>query len=331
VFSIGYAEAAQQETSVFDGWSADMKNPWLVSVVVPFYNPGFFLSDAIESVFAQTYDDWELLLIDDGSIDRSTDVARGWADRHGPRVRYLCHPGRRNRGVSASRNLGWRSANGGLVAFLDADDVWLPDKLNEQIELLRAHPSAGMVVGATRYWYGWTGRSTDAVRDHIVAVGSHDWADVRRLDGDELCEPPALLLNLYPLGIGAAPSMSSLIVRRSVLAEVGGFEDRFRGLFEDQAFLVKVYATAAVYVSRRTCDLYRQHSSSCCARMDAMQYALTRARFLIWLTHYARGSSWSGRTEELLARARRELIPLLARGVKARLLGFRTERRKGPV
>jgi glycosyltransferase involved in cell wall biosynthesis len=168
----------------------------------PFYNPGLFLSEAIQSVLAQVYDDWELLLIDDRSLDRSTDVARGWADRHGSRVRYLCHTGGRNRGVSASQNLGWWSANGGLVAFLDADDVWLPDKLSEQIELLRVHPSAGVIVGATRYWHGWTGRATDAARDHIVAVGSHDWADVVRFDGDELYEPPALLLNLYPVGVG---------------------------------------------------------------------------------------------------------------------------------
>jgi glycosyltransferase involved in cell wall biosynthesis len=299
-----------------------MKDPWLVSVVIPFYNPGSFLNEAIQSVFDQTYEHWELLLIDDGSTDRSTNTACGWANRHDARVRYLCHRDHRNRGVSASRNLGWRSANGGLVAFLDADDLWLPGKLIKQIEVLRAHQRAGMIVGATRYWHGWTARSTDTARDHIVAVGSHDRPDVPRLVGDELYEPPSLLLNLYPLGVGAAPSMYSLVVRRSVLAEVGGFEERFGGLFEDQAFLVKVYATAPVYVSTETFDLYRQHGASCCARVDAMQYALTRARFLIWLTRYARTSSWCGHAAELLARARRDLILLLARGVKARLFGF---------
>src|SRR5215211_6343875 len=108
----------------------------LVSVVIPFLNAERFIQEAIESVFAQTYDNWELLLVDDGSNDGSTRIALEYAERNSGRVRYLQHPGHRNRGVSASRNLGISSARGEYIAFLDADDVWLPHKLEQQVEIL---------------------------------------------------------------------------------------------------------------------------------------------------------------------------------------------------
>src|SRR6266542_3309857 len=99
----------------------------LVSVVVPFWNASAFLEEAIASVFAQTFQSWELLLIDDGSSDGSTEIAKRYAERFPGRVRYFEHERHANRGVAASRNLGVRHAKGPYIAFLDADDVWLPN------------------------------------------------------------------------------------------------------------------------------------------------------------------------------------------------------------
>ena len=107
----------------------------LVSAIIIFLNERRFLQEAIESVFGQTYANWELLLVDDGSSDGSTEIAQRAAVTHGSRVRYLEHPGHANRGMSASRNLGWIEARGEWVAFLDGDDVWLPQKLERQISL----------------------------------------------------------------------------------------------------------------------------------------------------------------------------------------------------
>ena len=92
-----------------------------VSAIIPFLNAGAFLEEAIESVFAQTYRDWELLLVDDGSTDASTALARRYAERYGPRARYLEHDGHANRGVCASRNLGIKRSHGKYLAFLDGD------------------------------------------------------------------------------------------------------------------------------------------------------------------------------------------------------------------
>jgi glycosyltransferase involved in cell wall biosynthesis len=98
----------------------------LVSVIIIFLDEERFIQEAIESVFAQTYSHWELLLVDDGSKDASTQIARRCAETNPGRVRYLEHEDHRNRGMSASRNLGLQHAKGDFIAFLDADDVWLP-------------------------------------------------------------------------------------------------------------------------------------------------------------------------------------------------------------
>jgi len=121
--------------------------PPLVSVVAIFLNGERFLDEAIQSVIAQSYPHWELLLVDDGSTDGSSALARAWAEREPHRVRYLEHPGHRNHGMSASRNLGLHHARGEYLALLDADDVWLPGKLARQVEILQAHPGVGLLFG----------------------------------------------------------------------------------------------------------------------------------------------------------------------------------------
>ena len=131
-------------------------SPPVVSIVTIFFNAVRFLEDAVASVLAQTYERWELLLVDDGSTDGSSEIGRTLAARHLDRVRYLEHPDHANRGMSASRNLGIRHGRGDLVALLDADDVWEPEKLTRQVALLEAHSEVDLVYGAPLYWFGWT-------------------------------------------------------------------------------------------------------------------------------------------------------------------------------
>ena len=120
-------------------------NPSLVSVIVPVYNAARFLPDTLASVRAQTHGDWELLLVDDGSSDGSAPLMREAAAAD-PRVRVFFHA--RNRGVAAARNTGLSEARGTLVAFLDSDDLWEPDKLAQQVACLRAGDAA---LVCTRY------------------------------------------------------------------------------------------------------------------------------------------------------------------------------------
>ncbi len=255
-----------------------MSSKPLVSIIIPILNAEKFIKEAIESVFAQTYNNWELLLIDDGSTDDSTEIALRYAKQHRKQVRYFEHDGHLNRGVCASRNLGMKNAAGAYIALLDADDVWLPHKLEQQAAILDTQLEAAMVYGFTQYWHSWTQNPEDIQRDYVPELG---------VPSNTLINPPTLLALLYPLGKATAPSLSNLIVRRELIERIGGFEEDFRGpyqLYEDQAFLTKVYLAAPVFVASECWDKYRQHKDSCVSIvMKAGQYREVRLFFLKWL------------------------------------------------
>jgi glycosyltransferase involved in cell wall biosynthesis/SAM-dependent methyltransferase len=249
-----------------------------VSVIMTFLNAEMFIREAIESVLAQRLEAWELLLVDDGSSDGSSRIACDYADRQPERIRYLEHEGHLNRGISASRNLGIRNARGDYLAFLDSDDVWLPQKLERQVAILEAHPAALMVYGATQYWHGWTGKPEDIARDHSPDLG---------VEVDALFDPPSLTTRLYPLGTATAPCPSDFMLRRRAIEATGGFEECFRGLYEDQAFLAKLYLKGPVFVSGECWDRYRIHPESCSSMATrAGQYDAVRQFFLQWLQMY---------------------------------------------
>ncbi len=110
----------------------------LVSVVIPAYNAATFIAETIESVQQQSYEHWEMLVVDDGSTDETAAVVRQYATAEA-RIRLISQP---NGGVSKARNRGVEEAHGELIAFLDADDRWLPDKLAAHVEFMRSHPQA---------------------------------------------------------------------------------------------------------------------------------------------------------------------------------------------
>lgn len=112
-----------------------------VSVVLPTHNRPGYLKEAIESVLAQTYQDWELLVIDDGSTDETKETVQRYVQQD-RRIRYIPQS---QQGVSVARNTGIRSAAGRYLAFLDDDDLFLPKKLECQVAFLEAHPDTGMV------------------------------------------------------------------------------------------------------------------------------------------------------------------------------------------
>ena len=129
-----------------------------VSVVIPVYNRELYIGAAIESVLAQTFSDFELLVVDDGSRDATRDVARSF---HDERIRLVCHE--RNRGIAPTRNAGVDAARGEYLAFLDSDDVALPERLAEQVDFLDHHPHHA-AVGAWIDWMDDRGRPSGRVK-----------------------------------------------------------------------------------------------------------------------------------------------------------------------
>ena len=245
-----------------------------VSVVLIFLNEERFLEEAVSSVCDQRLTDWELILVDDGSTDRSATIARDFAAQDN-RIRYVDHPGHANRGAAASRNLGATHATAPYITFFDADDVYVPSMLAEQLDLLESMPDVAMVAGPMLYWRSWNPASTDA--DDAPLIGGV--AD-RRLD------PPEAALTIYPLARRSSAAGTDVLVRRSVFDAVGGFEEHFRGiyqLYEDQVFLIKVYLRYPVYISSRVWRHYRLHDASRCQHPSPADYWRVRGFFLDWL------------------------------------------------
>lgn len=255
----------------------------LVSCIIIFLNAGEkFFVEAIESVFAQTYDNWELLLADDGSTDESTSIALQYTQQYPDKVRYLEHEEHQNRGMSATRNLGICHAKGEYIALLDADDIWLPQKLEQQVAILAARPEAGMVYSSTLMWFSWAGNPEDAKRDRQRILG---------VKPDTLIKPP-ILLKLFLKSKAETPGTCSVLIRRKLVQEVGGFEESFRGMFEDKAFFAKVCLKASVFVESGCWDRYRQHTKSSCyvaqasAQYNPLKPNSTHLTFLTWLEKY---------------------------------------------
>jgi glycosyltransferase involved in cell wall biosynthesis len=180
-----------------------------VSVVIPAYNAAETLREAIDSVLGQTLRDLEVVVVDDGSTDATASMVHDYDSR----VRCITTP---NRGVSAARNTGIAESTGELVAFLDADDLWKPGKLERQIELLESRPEAGVsTTGALRVT-----TSLEPVREERPRI----------ITGDPCTE---ILLHSMVLG----SCSSSALIRRDLLVDVGGFDSRFSQCADIDLFL----------------------------------------------------------------------------------------------
>ncbi len=122
----------------------------LVSVVIPAYNAANFLNETIESVIFQTYPNWELIIVDDGSTDTTADIAKNYAQKDS-RIRYVFQT---NQKMASARNTGIRQAIGKYIAFLDADNLFLKNKLEDQVAFMESHPECGVSYAKIHYFYG---------------------------------------------------------------------------------------------------------------------------------------------------------------------------------
>jgi glycosyltransferase involved in cell wall biosynthesis len=179
-----------------------------VSVILPTFNRVDYLRHAVQSVFAQSYAQWELIIADDGSAEATSNYLRSLEDNARVRLVWLTHTGN----PAAVRNAALRVATGTYVAFLDSDDLWTPDKLQKQIESLHRHPACRW--GYTGYEY------IDHSGQPCHPTGLQAWTENR---GPVLRAVVTLTL-VCPL--------PSVIVERELLQRLGGFDER-RNFYED--------------------------------------------------------------------------------------------------
>jgi hypothetical protein len=204
--------------------------PPLVSVVIPCWNQGHYLAEAIESVLAQTYPELELIVVDDGSRDNSFEVASRF-----PGVRCLRQP---NRGVAAARNAGLAESEGHFTAFLDADDRLLPGALEVGMRALLATPGAAFAAGMPRD----VGRDGEILREAVQPLVTRD----HYLE---------LLRECFIW------SGSSLVYRRAALEAAGGFGERLEAA-DDYELYLKLARSYPVLCHDTVVTEYRRHGSN---------------------------------------------------------------------
>ena len=207
--------------------------------------------------------------------------------------------------MSASRNLGIENARGTYIAFLDADDVWMPSKLEEQVAILENEPAVAMVYGPAVNWFSWTSTQEDLRRDFVQPLG---------IPANTIVSPPNLVLHFLSNG-DMSPSPSGILVRRDTLLRVKGFEASFRTIYEDQAFYTKLCLEVPVFVAGECWYRYRQHPDQCCAGVWRQGKArASRLQYLNWVTTYLAGRAYDDGIHRTLTRERWKCLhPFLSR------------------
>jgi glycosyltransferase involved in cell wall biosynthesis len=235
-------------------WANAIPRRPAISVIVPTFNSAGVICEALASVTAQRYDNLEILVIDDGSTDATAEV-----------VRWAC-PGARvfqqaNAGAAAARNKGLREANGELIAFLDADDVWFQGKLEAQVAALKARPDAGFV------FTNW-----------IVAAEPPDWNSPAAQAMRASWPPPGEIEQelsgwLYTaLLFDFVINTSTLLLRRELVRETGFFDETLRR-GQDYDYWLRMSRIAQGVKLKRPFALYRQHPGNAIRKPQPRNYA----------------------------------------------------------
>ena len=278
-----------------------MTGPAITAIIICL-NGERFLREAIASILAQDDADWELIIVDDGSSDATAAIIAE-AMAADVRIRTACHPEHANMGMSASRNLGIAEARGHYVAFLDADDVWMADKLSTQRAILDADHLLAMVYGRTKIWHSWqSGRDAD---DFYYDLG---------VEPGRAYDPPLLFEQLMENRCQSPTSCGSLIRRDAILA-TGGFDLAFRQMFEDQVFYARLLAQFRVHVSDKCVALYRSHVDACTAQMgDGLPSAAAHLRYLAATLAYLKGRHLASRPMlRAITNARRRVLAQMSK------------------
>ena len=216
----------------------ELEDSPLVSVIMPARNAALTLPATLRSLERQTYENWELLITDDGSTDETTQTVQHWAASIPQRTTVLRASGV---GPSAARNLAAEGAQGSLIAFLDADDIWHVEKVAEQVQALRANPH---LVGVTCD-YAIVDSESGQTRKTIT----FDWSDKS--------------FEKWIVMEGVGPALcSTLLVRAKQFHEVGGFDPDLWNL-EDVDIALRLLAPRSIgFVPRTLCDyMIQQHQN----------------------------------------------------------------------
>ena len=202
-----------------------------VAVIIPCYNSSKFIRDTIHSVLGQTFGDLEIVAVDDGSSDGTRTILESYL----PRIRVLSHPNHANLGEGASLNLGINATESDLVAFLDADDIWYPDKVKKQVEIFQKYPDVGLVYTNVH--------AIDEKGNILYEFFPQDFRE-RNIAG-------GILLKCY---IGTS---SSVMVKREIFEEIGPFKPHLYST--DHDMWIRIGEVRKFYYIANFLTAYRKH------------------------------------------------------------------------
>jgi len=220
----------------------------VVSVVIPAYNVAWCIRRAVDSVLGQNFGRCELIVVNDGSTDQTAEVLAAY----GEKLRAIDQP---NRGMSAARNAGIRSAGGMYIAFLDADDWWLPGKISRQVELMESRPEVGFCSTAARVEDG-DGRLLN------------QWGCAQSNTN--------MLETLFARNAAIAGGCSAVMVRRGLFDRVGMFDETLGG-FEDPDLWMRLAAVSGYACIDETLAVILRRERSVSRNLDSMRSAALRS------------------------------------------------------
>ena len=227
-------------------------NQPLVSVIMNCYNSDKYLKEAIDSVIAQTYTNWEIIFWDNQSTDKSAKIFTSYKD---PRLHYFLAPGHTS--LSEARNLGVFQTHGEWIGFLDCDDRWLPNKLYDQLDIINSHgDSLGLVYGKMRIIFGDgepEGKWGDSFRKY-----KNRRPFLKRLPEGNIFNT-LIMINYIPL--------SSALVRRKMYIDLGGMRQDLLQVGDYDLFL-KVAKNSDVLAIQEDIIEYRVHSSNLSSKIS---------------------------------------------------------------
>lgn len=244
-----------------------------VDVIIPAFNAAKYLPKAIESVISQTFSDWQILLVDDGSTDNTAEAVSPFLERLGPKIKYIRQD---NGGLPAARNAAIRASRGEFIALLDADDIWLPCRLEESVKVLLERPQAGLAYGLI----------TNI--DPEDRIGSTWVGNLKNVEGHIA---PQIYMRTVEL------PCPTITFRRQCIDEVGGFDESMRAT-EDRDLWLRIALKHEVAFIPKVLAYYRRSPDSMSANPDRM----VQAQLHFIAKHY--GSEGCGFRSRQIALAR---------------------------
>jgi len=218
-----------------------------ISIIVPCYKQAQFLPEALNSLLAQSFQDWECIIVNDGSPDNTAEVAGVWINKD-TRFHYI---EKSNGGISSARNCGLATARGEFIQFLDADDLLEPEKLSWQVSFLDVHPQTGIVYGDMQYFL----EDNSSERRYTISGANEPWMAKVWQDPRQ---PLEKLLHGNIMGIHCP------LIRRAVIERAGFFREGMHAM-EDWYFFLRCAAAGAIFdysPAPNTLALVRLHAAS---------------------------------------------------------------------